>query len=310
MAANFPGTPTIGDTVTIENVTYRWTGTTWTIVSGGIVTAVVQSNNGTIDLSKGNYHKIYASGNASVTVSFTNVSSGSSKWFLELHVSASYTITWPASVIWEADTAPATVAYRNVILEFYTPDGGTTVYGIESMNASGFGLGSWDISYAAADNSFVASYGNIHDAVFLREISVTDQDTSPEGLFFRSDGLKLYILGNAGNDVNEYDLGTAWNISTASFVQIFSVAGQETNPHGIFFKSDGTKMYVVGFASDDVNEYNLSTAWNVSTASFVRNYALSGPGSRPVDIFFKPDGSKMYILGQDKNTVYVHNVAA
>ena len=135
MAANFPGTPTIGDTVTIENVTYRWTGTTWTIVSGGIVTAVVQSNNGTIDLSKGNYHKIAIdSGNASVTVSFTNVSSGSSKWFLELNVSASYTITWPASVIWEADTAPATTGSQTLILEFYTSDSGTTIYGVESIN--------------------------------------------------------------------------------------------------------------------------------------------------------------------------------
>ena len=69
-------------------------------------------------------------------------------------------------------------------------------------------------------------------------------------------------------------------------------------------------MYVVGSTGDDVNEYNLGTAWNVSTASFVRNYALSGRGTGPVDIFFKPDGSKMYILGQGKNTVYVHNVAA
>ena len=135
MAANFPGTPTIGDTVTIENVTYRWTGTTWTIVFGGILTAVVQSNNGTIDLSKGNYHKIAIdSGNATVTVSFTNVSSGSSKWFLELDVSASYTITWPASVIWEADTAPATIGSQTLILEFYTSDSGTNIYGVESIN--------------------------------------------------------------------------------------------------------------------------------------------------------------------------------
>ena len=135
MAANFPGTPTIGDTVTIENVTYRWTGTTWTIVSGRIVTAVVQSNNGTIDLSKGNYHKIAIdSGNATVTVSFTNVSSGSSKWFLELNVSASYTITWPASVIWEADTAPATTGSQTLILKFYTSDSGTNIYGVESIN--------------------------------------------------------------------------------------------------------------------------------------------------------------------------------
>jgi hypothetical protein len=135
MAANFPSTPTIGDTVTIENITYKWSGTTWNIISRGIVAPVVQSNNGTIDLSKGNYHKILIdSGNNSVTVSFTNVSPGSSKWFLELNVSDSYTITWPDSVIWEAATAPATSGSQTLILEFYTPDGGTNIYGVESIN--------------------------------------------------------------------------------------------------------------------------------------------------------------------------------
>lgn len=135
MAANFPGNPTIGDTVTIGNNKYKRGGTAWNIVSSGIVAPVAQSNNGTIDLSKGNYHKILIdSGNNSVTVSFTNVPSGSSKWFLELNVSDSYTITWPDSVIWDADTAPATTGSQTLILEFYTPDGGTTIYGIESIN--------------------------------------------------------------------------------------------------------------------------------------------------------------------------------
>jgi hypothetical protein len=155
MSANFPGNPQIGNTVTIENIKYRWTGTTWAVDSSTVRASVVQSNNGTIDLSKGNYHKIaIGSGNASVTVSFTNVPSGSSKWFLELDTEVEYTITWPASVIWSDDTPPETTADRLLILEFYTPDGGTTVYGIKSMNASGFALGSWDLSYAAADNSF------------------------------------------------------------------------------------------------------------------------------------------------------------
>ena len=50
-------------------------------------------------------------------------------------------------------------------------------------------------------------------------------------------------------------------------MQTFSVAAQELNPTGLFFKPDGTKMYVVG-DRHDVYEYDLSSAWNVSTASF------------------------------------------
>ena len=37
---------------------------------------------------------------------------------------------------------------------------------------------------------------------------------------------------------------------------------------GMTFNNDGTMMYIVGWTGDDVNEYNLSTSFNVSTASF------------------------------------------
>jgi hypothetical protein len=56
----------------------------------------------------------------------------------------------------------------------------------------------------------------------------------------------MYVIGSSGDDVNEYDLSTAWDISTASYLQNFSVGAQETTPSGIFFKPDGTKMYVIG----------------------------------------------------------------
>jgi hypothetical protein len=60
-----------------------------------------------------------------------------------------------------------------------------------------------------------------------------------------------------GDDVNEYSLSVAWDISTASYVQAFSVAAQVQNPAGLFFNSDGDKMYMAGFYSSTVNEYSL-----------------------------------------------------
>ena len=61
---------------------------------------------------------------------------------------------------------------------------------------------------------------------------------------------------------------SSFNLSGASYDnKSFDVSGEETNPGSLFFKSDGTKMYVTGTAGDDVNEYALSTAWDVSTAS-------------------------------------------
>jgi DNA-binding beta-propeller fold protein YncE len=138
---------------------------------------------------------------------------------------------------------------------------------------------------------------------------VAAQETDPQGVFFKPDGLKMYIVGNAGDDVNEYTLSTAWNISTASYVQNFSVAAQESFPQGVFFKPDGLKMYIIGFGGDDVNEYNLSTAWNISTASYVQNFSVAAQESGPRTVFFKPDGLKMYIVGNDGDDVNEYNLS-
>ena len=48
-------------------------------------------------------------------------------------------------------------------------------------------------------------------------------------------GMKMFIMGYDGNDVNEYTLSTAWDVSTASFVDSFSVASEEISPSGIAF---------------------------------------------------------------------------
>jgi sugar lactone lactonase YvrE len=127
--------------------------------------------------------------------------------------------------------------------------------------------------------------------------NVATQETTPTGLFFKPDGTKMYIIGNVGDDVNEYDLSTAWDITTASYLQNFSVAGQETGPSDLFFKEDGTKMYVVGTSGDDVNEYDLSTGWDVSSASYVQNFSVASQETVPNGVFFKTDGTKMYIVG-------------
>jgi sugar lactone lactonase YvrE len=144
----------------------------------------------------------------------------------------------------------------------------------------------------------LATPWNVSTASYVQIFSVASQETSPTDVFFKPDGTKMYVVGATGQDVNEYNLSTAWDISTASYVQVFSVASQEATPQGLFFKPDGTKMYVTGSTSDNVNEYSLSTPWNISTASYVRNFSVSSQDATPLSLSFKPDGTKMYVLGR------------
>ena len=57
-------------------------------------------------------------------------------------------------------------------------------------------------------------------------------------------------------------------------LRAISIGGQETAPSGMAFNTDGTKMYVIGTTGDDVNEYSLSTAFDVSSATYVQRFSI------------------------------------
>jgi len=178
---------------------------------------------------------------------------------------------------------------------FFKPDG-LKMY---VLGSSGDDVNEYDLSTA----------WDITTASYLQNFSVAAQEATPQGIFFKPDGLKMYVLGSSGNDVNEYDLSTAWDITTASYLQNFSVSAQETNPTGIFFKPDGTKMYVTGTVGDDVNEYDLSTAWDITTASYLQNFSVAAQQTVPTGMFFKPDGTKMYVIGYIGDAVFSYTLS-
>jgi DNA-binding beta-propeller fold protein YncE len=230
---------------------------------------------------------------ANITVSFASVPTN-----------ANWRYSFKPSIVggqWDISTAVLlqnfSVSNREAIATgvFFKPDG-TKLYviGQNTDNVNEYDLHTaWDISTAD----------------FLQTFAVGTQETIPRGVFFKPDGTKMYVAGTSGDDVNEYNLSTAWDISTAVFLQLFSAAAQETNVQDVFFKPDGTKMYVVGSEGDNVNEYNLSTAWNVSSASYLQNFSVSAQDSYPTGIFFKPDGTKMYVVGDTGDSVYEYDLS-
>ncbi|MBT6757570.1 MAG: hypothetical protein HOA84_04495 [Candidatus Jacksonbacteria bacterium] len=145
---------------------------------------------------------------------------------------------------------------------------------------------------------------------------VTSPDVSAEedfvtGVFFKPDGTKMYLVGRDGDDVHQYSLSAAWDVSTASYdSKSKNVNSEEASPLTLSFKPDGTTMYVVGYSDDEVEQYTLSTPWDVSTASYdSKNFSVTDEEGSPFGLFFKPDGTKMYITGSWTNTVFQYTLS-
>ncbi len=76
---------------------------------------------------------------------------------------------------------------------------------------------------------------------------------------------------------------------------------QERYTTGLSFNNNGTKMFITGTENDSVNEFTLSTAFDISTRSFVDAFDISGTGANedgaPTSVKFNDDGTKMFTAG-------------
>jgi hypothetical protein len=180
------------------------------------------------------------------------------------------------------DVSSQTVFPQDV---FFKPDG-----------TKMFTTGVSGTTYTVNEYSLSTAY-DLSTASFTQSFSTASQEQQPRSIWFKTDGTKMFVLGPLGDDVNEYTLSTAWSLTSVSFVDSFSVASQDLAPYGLTFSADGTQMYTCGLFEDDVIQYTLSTAWDVSSASYTRNLVITSVEPNPRDVQFNSDGTAMFISG-------------
>jgi len=186
-----------------------------------------------------------------------------------------------------------------------TATGAVIVQGGVSEKVSGLTVGA--DYYVQADGSLASSSipfdisGASYDSV---SFGVSAQDATPTSIRFNTTGTKMFVIGESSDNVNEYNLSIAFDISTSVFNQSFSVSAQEIQPRGLAFNNNGTKMFVVGGSGDDVNEYVLSVGFDISTSAFSQNFSVSTEMFSPSGIAFNSDGTKMFVCGSTNDSVF------
>ena len=174
----------------------------------------------------------------------------------------------------DQDNAPQDVAFNS---------DGTVIFVIGKQNAN---IYSWSLS-TAYDLSGVHKTNDL--------IATTAIGANPRALKFNPDGTKMFILKGTSRLVEEYALSTAYDPATKSSSTNYSVSDSGAWLQGMGFSSNGTKMFIVSNDDDDIHEYNLSTGFDVSTASYVGNYEVTTDASMNISAMaFSSDGSKMF----------------
>ena len=213
--------------------------------------------------------------------------------------------SYALSTAWDITTASndATLLTSGESLYCYDvafkPDG-TKMYIIDGLNIDSV----YQYSLSTAWDITTASYDSV-------SLDVSSKDTLPYSLAFNSAGTKLYVTGLNTSKVYEYSLSTAWDLSTASYTgNSLSVSAEDTNIVSVRLNSDDTKLYTIGAISDTVYEYTMSTAGDISTATYSGNsFDPTSQEPAPWSMYIKPDDLTMYLIGTTQDRIYEYSLS-
>ena len=109
--------------------------------------------------------------------------------------------------------------------------------------------------------------------------------------------------------IRQYNLTTAWDTSTLQYDDDFDVSN-ENQLRALAFKTDGTRMYVTGNETEVIQQFTLSTPWDVTTATkdSTQSSALTSKESNPRSIQFHSSGTIFYIGGNGSDSIHKYTL--
>jgi len=244
--------------------------------------------------SEGNYGRFVDANSNYVDARSFAFSPDGTKVFILTASSPVLVYRYDLSVPWDATT----MSYHSVSPSVYTstnhrdiwvsPDGlilylcrgtGKYVYGLPMSPA-------WDVtSLSPWTTSNPALYNN---------------DGYANSLFIGGPNNSPFVMGSnypdtSGWKIAEYSTFPINLSGDPGFVQYS--ANLLTYVGSFFFKSDGSKLYVIrGSSYKRIYRYILSTPWDISTAVYTTgDYYYLGDIQFEAGLYFKPDGTRFYI---------------
>mgnify|MGYP006425414703 CR=1 FL=1 len=260
------------------------------------------SANITLDLSADDYFNIEAGGD--FDISFSGLSNGIlRRTLVEIINGGDHNITW-SNIAWDGGVNPSLSPSIGLYdLASATFDKVASVSANLSF-PSGMYIGNNGNKLFLSENvSTIHEYDfntawEIDSIVHVQTFDVSAQETRIRGVAFKDDGTIMYVIGTS-DVINQYTLSTAWDISTASFNNVtLDVSGQITDGWGITIGDNGTKL-IISDDSNNIAQYTLGTAWDISTGSHDKTFNPSLTSTLLSDITVNDSGDKMYVSTKD-----------
>ena len=118
-----------------------------------------------------------------------------------------------------------------------------------------------------------------------------------------NDGKTFHILYRFSKVLQQIDLTTAYDLSTASNGTSYSLAAVVSGPRSFTFSEDGKRLFVGCQSNDKIYQFSLDNAFDVTPGSLTLdgNINLLNSNTMPFGITFGAGGTKMFVHEIDGN---------
>lgn len=179
---------------------------------------------------------------------------------------------------------------------------GTQLYVVNLVSASAV----YQFTMSTPFDLSTATYGGK-----FKDVSAEVGSSNAHSITFGNNFSKMYITESSDGptvETRQYTLSTPGDVSTASYDSKFFASAQDTGMFAVELNSNGTKMIGVGDTNNKLFQYTLSTAFDISTASYDSvSFDFSAQVTDPHNLYINDAGTRLYILGVSGNTVYQYN---
>lgn len=164
---------------------------------------------------------------------------------------------------------------------------------------------------------------DLTSATFKFQYSHASDINPSKDVFFKPDGTRFYAIMHfkaGGPKIGQFDMSVPWSLETAMFVSEYTIVegGLGNRWVAVSFKTEdcsdpGTKMYAmsIGFGVTDVviYQYTLSTAWDVTTATYDSvSLNVDAKDDDSTGLFFGDQGTRMYFSGRENGKIYQYGL--
>ena len=195
---------------------------------------------------------------------------------------------------------------------FFTEDG-LKVFVLIYESSSSSQVETWTMTEPFGEPTYVSKVNISSDANFGDVGRFYNTKFTPDGMYFFTTNIQYdyhqtYSLSSAYDVSDSSLIGMGKDVKMLPFIADDS-GSNEQYMYGHEFGNSGLKMYTIGTGLDRIVQYTLSTAYDVTTASYDGYKDVSSINSGPAGITWKPGGSIYYMVNITDDEIYQVHVS-